>query len=443
MPAPAGQCYAAAMRHPLNRLEHWRASAPGRIGTEIAQFAGFAIRRFMRERGLQSASSLTYTTLLALVPLLAIAFSIFAAFPAFRNVRTQLEAVLFENLVPEVGGIVQQHMQAFLANASSLGTVGVVALALSAVLLLATIEGTLNRIWRVERPRPVLVRLLMFWAVLTLGPLLLGVSLTITTDAFSAAGKLLTASGLDAAPVDTRHYGIGRMIAALLQTAAFTALFMVVPNRPVALRDALVGGVVSGVGFELLKSGFAWYLTSFPTYQTIYGAMAVIPIFLIWLYLSWTVVLLGAVFAAAFPEWWQARTPSAAEPEATPAARLAAALTILSLLRDRLADGTPATVADLAGTAPAGELEGLLEKLRTARYVAAGDDASYVLSRDLSRVTVHRLYRDLGLSVLGQGEADPPDGRTGELVGRLAAAEAEALAGTVMDALPAAAGETT
>ena len=199
-----------------------------------------------------------------------------------------METVIYTNLVPGVGGDVRAYLNSFLRNTGQLGTIGVVALGLSALLLLSTIEATFNRIWRVERPRPILVRFLMYWGVLTLGPLLIGAGITLTSDVFSVARQGLSQAGLDADQLAMAAGGLGdQLISVLLQTGLFTILFAVVPNRRIAWGEALIGGFVSGAGFQILKIGFAAYLANAITYQTIYGALAVFPIFLIWLYLSW------------------------------------------------------------------------------------------------------------------------------------------------------------
>ncbi len=420
------------MEKQTNRLDTWRGLRPGAIISEIGAYAGFALRRFHRDRGMQAASSLTYTTLLSLVPLLAIAFAIFAAFPAFEGARAHLEQLMFDNLMPGVEDQMRGHLNSFLANTGQLGTVGVVALGLSALLLLGTIEATFNRIWRVDRPRPIVVRFLIYWGVLTLGPLLIGAGITLTTDAFTVARDGLNYAGLDTADLTTESGGFAeQLISVAVQTVLFTVLFAVIPNRRVALRDAVIGGFVSGAGFQILKVGFAWYLANVLTYQTIYGAMAVFPIFLIWLYLSWGVVLLGAVFAASFPDWWRARAP-ALEKDLEPAALLAMALRILSVLRDASAAGEELS-DDAIGEAISSEgADGVMGLLREGRFITVTDSGASVLCRDLSKTTTHDLYRCLGLSIgVERYETNPGEdglnGRIDALVRRVGSAEADSL----------------
>ena len=394
-----------------NRLDAWKASRATRVLADIGNYVVFAVRRFYADQGAQAAAALTYTTLLALVPLLAIAFAIFSAFPAFELAQDRLETLLFENLVPEVGAEVRGYIGSFTRNTTNLTAVGVIALGVSAVLLLATIEGTFNRIWRVERARPFVTRLLIFWTMLTLGPLLLAASFSMTTDVFSAV-RQVASEGVAYVPIGID--GVDRILAALIQTAAFTVLFMVVPARTVHLRDAMIGGAISGVTFELLKWGFRIYLTSFPTYQTIYGAMAVIPIFLIWLYLSWTVVLFGAVFAASFPEWWRSRDPVVGA-ALSAGRRLEAALAVLRVISARARSGGSVDAEVLADAVPLDARDSVLEALRVGNYVAATEDDGYTLARDLRHTTVSQLARDLRLT-MGLDRSAPGDDGAGEVL---------------------------
>lgn len=404
-----------------------------RIVSDIANYVVYAVRRFYADQGAQSAAALTYTTLLAMVPLLAIAFAIFSAFPAFEAIQDRLEAVLFENLVPEVGLEVRGYLANFTKNTTNLTAVGVVALGFSAVLLLATIEATFNRIWRVERNRTLVSRLLIFWTMLTLGPLLLAASFSLTTDVFSAIDRL-SWDGSTLAPLEavSRDGALQRVFAALIQTVAFTVMFMLVPARQVRPRDALIGGAVSGIMLELLKWGFRAYLTAFPTYQTIYGAMAVVPIFLIWLYMGWTIVLFGAVFAASFPEWWRSREPGVTA-TLSPALRLEAAVALMAVIAAKARVGGTVDAEALADALPLDARDSVVEALRAAGYIAATDEDNYSLTRDLRHATVADLARDLGVSLgfnptVERNERmvemlDEKLGPVPELLGRLADAE--------------------
>lgn len=418
-----------------------------RVVADIANYVMYAVRRFYADQGAQSAAALTYTTLLAIVPLLAIAFAIFSAFPAFEAIQDRFEAMLFENLVPEVGLEVRSYIAGFTRNTTNLTAVGVVALGFSAVLLLATIEATFNRIWRVERNRPLVSRLLIFWTMLTLGPLLLAASFSLTTDVFSAIHRF-TADGAGLVPLDMvgKDGFLKRVFAALLQTLAFTVMFMLVPARQVRPRDALIGGAVSGIMLELLKWGFRAYLAAFPTYQTIYGAVAVVPIFLIWLYMGWTIVLFGAVFAASFPEWWRSREPGMTA-ALSPALRLEAAVALIAVVSAKARSGGTVDAEALADALPLDARDSVVEGLRASGYIAATDEDGYSLTRDLRHASVADLARDLGVSLGSSRATDGTetlaqmlDGKLGpvpELLGRLAEAEDRLLGVSLADVIDA------
>lgn len=252
-------------------------------------------QRFREEKLGLTAGSLTFTTLISLVPLLTVMLAVFTAFPIFSSFQTALEQYFLKSLIPpNIAKPVLASLTQFAAKASKLGAVGLVALGVTALALMLTIDRTLNAIWRVQRPRPMAQRVLVYWAALTLGPLLLGGSLTLTSYAISAGEGLLTAMP---APIAA---ALGSANTVLLWLA-MAGLFHYVPNTHVRWRHALLGGGFVVIGFAIAKSLLAWYLHRVPTYSTLYGAFATLPIFLIWVYLGWVVVLIGALLAANAP----------------------------------------------------------------------------------------------------------------------------------------------
>lgn len=278
--------------------------------------------RFREDRLGLTAGSLTFTTLIALVPLLTVMLAVFAAFPMFSDFRGALEKYFLRTLVPDaIARPVLGALTQFAAKASRVGSVGLVVLLFTAITLMLTIDRTLNAIWRVRTPRPIAQRVLVYWAALTLGPLVLGVSLSLTSYAITASKGWVGAMP-----------GSVSVVLAVLQfsllTAAMAGLFHYVPNTPVLWRHALAGGLFVAVGFEIAKRALAWYVQSVPTYSTIYGAFATVPIFLVWMYLGWVVVLLGAVVAAYTPtlQMRLVRWP------ATPGHRFALAVAVLRAL---------------------------------------------------------------------------------------------------------------
>ena len=259
-----------------------------------------AWRRFQEERCPQIAAGLAFTTMLAIVPIITVALTAISAFPAFRGLLQHVERFLVRTVLPESAAMVAGYAEQFAANAARLTTLGIALIFITAVIVLLTIDRAFNQIWRVPRPRGLVPRLVVYWALLTVGPPLIGASLALTSWLVSQSlgmvkdMPLAAEVMLDVVPV-------------LLTACAFTLAYIAIPNRRVRVRDALTGGVAAAVAFEATKHGFAFFIAQFPTYKLVYGAFASVPIFLLWIYLSWVVVLLGAVTAAVMPEWRERR----------------------------------------------------------------------------------------------------------------------------------------
>ena len=253
--------------------------------------------RFREDRLGLTASSLTFTTLIALVPLLTVMLAVFSAFPMFAAFRAALEKYFLQSLVPDsIARPVLGALNQFAGQAKGLGAVGLVLLVLTAIALMLTIDRTLNAIWRVRSPRPIAQRVLVYWAAVTLGPLALGVSLSLTSYALTASQGLVKSL-----PGGVRL--VFDVLEFTLMAMAMSGLFHYVPNTHVRWRHAMLGGLFVAIAFEVAKRLLAWYVRAVPTYTTVYGAFATVPIFLIWMYLGWVIVLLGAVIAAYAPSW--------------------------------------------------------------------------------------------------------------------------------------------
>jgi membrane protein len=256
---------------------------------------GLLRTRFAQDQLALTASSLTFTTTIALVPLITVALAVFTAFPMFAKLQTVLQQWLVDSLVPDnIARQVLGYLTQFAGKASRLGTVGLVALLGTALALVLTIDRTLNRIWRVQRVRPLRQRVLIYWAVLTLGPLLLAVVLTITSYLLTASRTVV------GAPAGGLRLLLGTL-ELLLLAAGMAALFKNVPHTHVRWSHAWVGGVLVSTGFELAKKGLALYLAGVPSYNAVYGAFATLPILLVWMYLAWTIVLIAAEIVACLP----------------------------------------------------------------------------------------------------------------------------------------------
>lgn len=272
----------------LDALSHTLAHFPWRNTAR-------ALRQRFREDQLGlTASSLTFTTMLSLVPLFTVALAIFTAFPMFAKLQDVLQKWLIESLIPDnIARQVLGYLAQFSSKASKLGVLGLVFVTSTALTLIFTIDRTLNNIWRVKKTRSLTRRLLVYWAALTLGPLLLGASLTMTSYVLSlSSGAVGGASGIGVA-VSVLEFALLAM--------GMAALYRYVPNTEVKWTHAWSGGLFVAMGIELAKKVLAIYLASVPTYSAVYGAFATFPILLLWIYVVWVIVLLGAVLAAYLP----------------------------------------------------------------------------------------------------------------------------------------------
>ncbi|WP_416306386.1 virulence factor BrkB family protein [Neptunicella sp. SCSIO 80796] len=265
-------------------VKWWRQQSP-----QLMSFAKAFIRGCKDDRITVSAGHLAYVSLLSLVPFIMVFFTILQAFPAFSEVRGEMESFIFSNFVPHAGGVVQKYVNQFAGNASQMGAVGILSLVVVALLLISNVDKTLNHIWRTPSVRRPIFTFAIYWMVLTLGPMLMGTGIAISSYLVGLA------SFADGYTSDITTFSL-KLVPYVTSIGAFFILYMVVPNKRVNAKHAFSGAVVAAMLFELSKKGFAFYISSFPSYQVIYGAMASIPILFLWIYLSWIVVLVGAEF---------------------------------------------------------------------------------------------------------------------------------------------------
>ncbi|HEX2796816.1 MAG TPA: YihY family inner membrane protein [Immundisolibacter sp.] len=269
-------------------------TSPSRVRALLAGLR-FIGRRLSQERITQTAASLTFTTVISLVPLLAVMLAVFTAFPAFDELRGRLQDWFAHALLPpNIAEAVFGYLNQFAEKAAGLGAAGVIGLLVTATLLLLTVDRSLNLIWRTSRPRPFLQRVMLFWAWLTAGPLLMAFAL----GQLSLAAAL-SSGWLGAIPGATAL--LGTLVSWLVMGGLLAVVYRVVPNTEVLWRDALAGGVLAAVAFNLASRLFAWYIGRLPTYAAVYGTFATLPLALIWIYWSWLVVLGGAIVAAWLP----------------------------------------------------------------------------------------------------------------------------------------------
>ncbi|MBR4106455.1 MAG: YihY family inner membrane protein [Alphaproteobacteria bacterium] len=262
----------------------------------IKDFVLFLRSRIQTDNILRVASSLSYTSLIALVPFIAIGLAIFSAFPVFSDMREQLQETLVHNLVPSIGNEVATYINEFVSATAKLTAVGVVGIAITAVLLLSTIENSFNYIFKVYKPRSIKTKITLYWTIITLGPLLYGAGFSMR-GYFFALQKLM--------PQD---FGANYMFAFLptfFTLLALMMMYILVPNKKVRFWNAFWGAVCALVGFYIMRKIFGTFIASSAAYTTLYGALAAIPLLLVWLYLNWAVVIFGATITAALDERWE------------------------------------------------------------------------------------------------------------------------------------------
>jgi membrane protein len=348
----------------------------------LVYFLTLAWRRFTEERCLQIASSLTFTALLALVPIITVTLTLISAFPVFRELMLNVQQFLVENMLPQSAENIALYFERFAENAARLTAVGVAFLFVTAMIVLLTIDRALNQIWRVRRRRPAVQSVFIYWALLTVGPLLIGASLSLTSWLVSQSVGLVK---------DVPFAGklVLRLVPILLTGIAFTLVYIAIPNRRVLIRDALSGGFLAALAFEGMKHGFAAYITHFPTHKVVYGAFASVPIFLLWIYLSWLVVLSGAVIAAVMPEWRE----RASQVEAVPGGQFLDALQILRVLWEGHRTGEIVTLLRMhaAVKLPMDRTEAILDAMSSARWVGRVGNG-WALIRDAAEVSVADVY---------------------------------------------------
>lgn len=355
------------------------------LGTIIAffRYLGYCIASV---QSIQIATALAYTTLLSLVPLLAVTFSFLGALPGFGQFELQIREFVFDNFVPAFGETIDQYLNQFAGAAKQLTMTGVLFLLIIALMLMATIENAFNRIWKVGEKRRPVFRFLIYWLLLTLGPILVG------------AGLASTSYFLSLPAVDTLGgwFELQKRLLSLLPflttTIALTLLYMLVPNCYVAPRYALIGGASAAILFETVKYGFGYYVKTVPTYEAIYGALAVLPIFLIWIYVSWVVVLLGAQLTYSLSTFRLNST--VAEPERD--WNLIDVCLVLSHLWQAQREGSGLTMDQIGKLEPDLAVEHILEILDELQeedwVLEKAEQGEWILTRDLSEQTLLDLH---------------------------------------------------
>lgn len=352
----------------------------------LRSFSHFVWHRFVDDKCFETAGALSYTTLVSLVPLIVASLAIFAAFPVFAEERTTLIEFVFSNFVPAAGERVQEYLNSFADNASKLTGISILVMFFSALSMMVSIEDRLNRIWRVRRARGWGSRLLLYWAALTLGPVLV-------------VGGLIVSSYVTALPLlhsAADELGLRqRLLSTLPFIVTFVTLallYFVVPNRRVRWQDALIGAFLGAVLFEIARWGFARFIHHAQTYQQIYGAaMAAIPIFLLWIYLSWVIVILCASIAASISAFdYQPPTTCLSEDAA-----FLGLLVVLGHFVDAHRQGRKLEPTSMRISEPylhGGMIAGYFDDLQRADVIRREEGGGWLLSRSLDSTDLLRIY---------------------------------------------------
>ena len=395
----------------------------------VLTFSRYVLHRFSRDGCFAASGALSYTTLVSLIPLGVVGLGILSAFPNFASAREKILSVLFSNFVPAISKEAAWWFQYLAGSAAQATAIGIIGIAGTGVLLLVTVEDQLNALWRVTTSRPWTQRVLAYWTLITLGPLLIGVSITTSTFLDTAARRAgINPEALSQFAAGWPHV-LARVIPFLLELIACTLLYCLIPNCAVRWRDGLLGATVAAVALEILKIGFSIYIGAMSSYQTIYGALAGIPIFLLWMYVSWNAVLLGAVVAANLPTW---RVDERLSHLSSGGVRLGFALGLIAVLARAQRHGgrcRTAALADEIGV-PTSVVDEHLQMLAEAGFTAPTQDGAWVLSWDLQTATLLDLYRALGLPFAGSWSARPLapwQRRIAPVMERVVRAEAQAM----------------
>ncbi|EMU0007361.1 YihY family inner membrane protein [Neisseria gonorrhoeae] len=359
-------------------LQRWQ----GLADNKICAFAWFVIRRFSEERVPQAAASMTFTTLLALVPVLTVMVAVASIFPVFDRWSDSFVSFVNQTIVPQGADMVFDYIDAFRDQANRLTAIGSMMLVVTSLMLIRTIDNAFNRIWRVNTQRPWMMQFLVYWALLTFGPLSLGVGISFMVgsvqDSVLSSGAQQWADALKTA---------ARLA---FMTLLLWGLYRFVPNRFVPARQAFVGALITAFCLETARFLFTWYMGNFDGYRSIYGAFAAVPFFLLWLNLLWTLVLGGAVLTSSL-SYWQGE---AFRRGFDSRGRFDDVLKILLLLDAAQKEGRTLSVQEFRRHINMGydELGELLEKLARYGYIYSGRQG-WVLKTGADSIELSELFK--------------------------------------------------
>ena len=367
----------------------WR--PPGWDHARAGTFARFLWKRFLDDRLFQAAGALAFTTAFSIVPLSMVVFGILSAFPFYEDWSSKLSEYIFSNFVPSSAWTVRQRLFELTANAGKLTVVGVVALVISLLITLTSIEATFNRIWRVPTARLQLGRLMMYWTVMSFGGLLAAASLAVSARFFAL-------SMFQTTPGQALETGMLRIAPLLIEFVAIVVIYRVVPHRTIRWRHAALGAVPAVLMIEAVKIAAGSYLGSFGTYEKLYGAIAVVPIFLGWIYFSWVAVLLGASLASSL----SAFRYQPASQRLPPGYEIHGLLRLIGRFDEARRSGRGLHLDDLREREPIltdALVQQMLGKLQAIGLIARAESGEWLLARDLDGLTLGELYEACQLRI--------------------------------------------
>lgn len=363
------------------------------LGNWFRQFGTMVGRQYLDDGCQSTAAALTYQTLFAVVPLLTVMYSMFNAFAAFEGVNRQIEDFVFSNVIPENVDVVQQYLSSFSEQAQNLSGPSLALLAATAFLMLYTIEKTFNEIWRVREPRGGYQRFLMYWALLTLGPMLIGVGFAISTYVVSLPLVSDVTAGTSAL----------QFVPFFMSASIFTLIYLTVPNCLVPFKHAAIGGVAVATAFEIAKYSFADIMAS-SSFEVIYGTFAAVPLFLLWIYVSWTIVLVGAEFVKGLSVF---RYNHEAHLE-SPFVQLLLIIELFYRAHERGDVISERDVRKLAARIDVSHWNDLRALLMDLDLIKSVDGGGIVLTKDLKDISVWDLYQKVPFDMPQQVGGDLP-----------------------------------
>lgn len=349
------------------------------------QFIFFVLRRFEADRCREQAGSLTYTTLFAVVPMLTVFLVIISSIKALEPARQQLQQMIYSNFLPKTSIAFDKAFNVFTENSSNLTVIGVLFLFITTVMMLTSIETVFNRIWRVTDTRSGIVGFMRYWTIISLGPILLGSAFAISS---TLASMSFLSNSFGGYQLDWAF--LLKMLSFGLTILGFFILYWTIPNRTVPIRAAMIAGLFGAVVFELLKHLFGFVMTNFTSYTIVYGAFAAVPIFLLWIFLSWNIVLLGVEISYALTAFHTHQTQNR-----HPVLML---LDLLELFYKKQKIGevvTDAEALDIIGRSEIGRWPSYVSMLEKQNLIRCTDNNEYVLARNLDTIDFWTFYQSL------------------------------------------------